>query len=121
MEGLWAFILHHSGVADTGGVHSYRSFGAQRLVFGAWAVDALTVATSNKNAGKQNRYKRATPNHLSNFLKTRIGTTTQKIIVAIKNANAISKYVIFCTHTHSKFLLLLSFPKCETRQIVLLR
>jgi hypothetical protein len=46
VAGLWAFVGQYSSTAKAGGVNSYRRFGAQSFVFGAyfWAVDALTVA-----------------------------------------------------------------------------
>lgn len=53
--------------ADAGGIDCDGGFCSESLVFGARAVDALTVATSNKNAGKQRHYKRATPNHCGIF------------------------------------------------------
>jgi hypothetical protein len=51
VAGLWAFVCQYSSTAKAGGVHGYRCFSAQRLVFGAylWAVDALTVSTRNKD------------------------------------------------------------------------
>ena len=65
VAGLRAFAFNQSSAAKAGGVYGNGGSCAQRLVFGAWAVDALTVATSYKNAGKQNCHERATPNHRS--------------------------------------------------------
>ena len=63
VAGLWAFILHQSSAAKAGGVYGNSGSCAQRLVFSAWAVDALTVATRHKNAPEQERHKTNAPNH----------------------------------------------------------
>jgi hypothetical protein len=43
---LQAFVCQYSSTAKAGGVHGYRRFSAQRLVFGAylWAIYAFTVS-----------------------------------------------------------------------------
>jgi hypothetical protein len=61
---LRAFAFNQSSAADAGGVNGNGCSCAQSLVFGAWAVDSLTVATSNKNAGNEQSYKSYTVNHI---------------------------------------------------------
>ena len=68
MAGLWAFVCQDSRTADAGGVNSYRRFGAQRLVFGARAVDALTVSARYKQTADEQSHKTNPPNHMVSAL-----------------------------------------------------
>ena len=61
---LRAFAFNQSSAAEAGGVYGNGGGCAQGFVFGEWrAIDALTVATSNKNAGEQHGHKTYAPNH----------------------------------------------------------
>jgi hypothetical protein len=46
------------------------------VLYSRFTVQPCAVATSHKNAGEQYGHKRATPNHLGNFLNTKSGKNT---------------------------------------------